>query len=102
MSVFYVYGNWGTLECALDTGVVQRYCPNDDGEWFDIFDMAAHSHLDGYYHIIACDIAEYRNTYPNEDISHIDILDIGTWDLSDNYVPAAEDFRREARSILLN
>jgi hypothetical protein len=100
--VFYVYGNWGTLECALDTGVVQRYCPNDDGEWFTIFDMAANAHLAGYYHIIACNIEEYRKTYPDEPISQIDILDIGTRDIWDNYEPPAEDFRREARNILLN
>ena len=98
-NVFYVYGNWGTLECALDTGLVQYYSPEDgsDGESLTPSEMALRSKEQGYFGVVRCDIDEYRATYPGEPIDHMDILDIGTWDSTGQYEPASDDFRTEAR-----
>jgi hypothetical protein len=98
--VFYVYGSWGTLECESDIGKVLKYSPADgqDHESLTPAQMVERTDQQGYYNIVRCDIDEYRSAYPDEPISHIDILDIGTLDSTGHFEPAAEEFRRAVRN----
>ena len=86
-----VYGNWGLLICNPITGAVVAYDRSNSD-----YEHAG----DGYDHIVAFDIVEWRHKYPGESIDRsIDILDIGYWYTTGDglgYEPPAEDWRNKS------
>ncbi len=80
MSTFQVYGSHGDLTVASASARVLDYLPIGDGE---------------YRNITFFNVAEWRQTYPNVVLDHIDILDIGYWTQEGEYAPPVEDWRKD-------
>lgn len=81
---FTVYGNWGTLCCDAETGMVISY-DHSDSDW--------EKPGDGYEDIVRMDINEWRQHYPGQDITKYprDIIAFGFW-TTDGYTPPERSF----------
>lgn len=85
MTCFVVYGNYGDLIVNRSTVSVLQYEPDRDSETGAEYDS-----------ILRFDISEYTATYPDEELDHVDICDIGFWTRHGQYEPPIADFRAEA------
>ena len=89
--IFTASGNWGTLTADAIMGDILEYdhegnLPDPDGET-------------GYSDIVRLHIAEWRNTYPGEEPTHMDVLDIGGWTLDGDYFPPEHEWREEIKEV---
>lgn len=81
MPLLEVYGNWGTLYCDAETGMVISY-DHSESDW--------EKPGDGYEDIYRVDVTEWRKSNPGQNITEYprDILTIGFWSNQYGYEPA--------------
>lgn len=91
INTFTASGSWGTLTAWKDTGMVVSY--DDEGNLPDPDGGT------GYANIVRLDVDEWRRTYPGQDLTHVDILDIGTRDTDGEYVGPEYEWREQVELI---
>lgn len=84
MGTMIVVGNYGALVADAETGLVLSYTPDPYYE-------------PDYQDIVILDVAEFRHTYPDQDLTaqHFDILDVGFWDDEGRYAEPEMDWRQK-------
>lgn len=88
LNTFQVWGNYGAMEVSCATGEVLAYTPDLD------YDPAKPD--EGYADILCFDLASFDG--PVKDATHwdhVDVLDLGFWTKTGEYVERARDWEVE-------
>ncbi len=89
---FQVFGNYGSMEVSSETGEVLDYEPGLD------YDDTKPE--EGYADILCFDLDSFAGPYSRDQWDHLDVLDLGFWTKTGEYVERARDWEDDDSGIL--